>query len=159
MLTNDRRVFTVQIIGFSPPDRTVFAAAFDLSRNRPTSYVEHQERSISGPRQRADIFIADSDDLRAMVALNSRSPDPTHPAILIGRESHGWLWSRIERPLHWRRFFELLDQTVTAIDRARATLLVDNRLAWPFVERRRKDRLDLELGRFSAHSVNSGSND
>jgi hypothetical protein len=138
---------TVQIIGFSPSDRTIFTAAFDLSKKRAIEYVEYREPSYSRPRRRADIYIADSDDLRAMVALNAKSPEPTHPAILVGRDSHGWLWSTIERPLHWRRFFQLLDQTVEAIDQARATLQVHDPQGWPFVERRLKDRLDLELVR------------
>lgn len=140
------RTFTVEIIGFSPADRTVFASTFALSKRRTYQYVEYIDTPGQAPRKRPDLFLADTDDLRSMVVLTAKSPDAMHPAILIGSESHGLQWELVERPVRWTRLFEALDKSVERAEAARAGVPEEKRWGWPFFDRRKRNRLDLELG-------------
>lgn len=134
------RTFSVSVVGFTPTDRTVFTSAFALSQRRTYQYVAHRDH----PR-RPDLYVADADDMRAMVLLDSLHPTATHPAILIGSQSHGLGWPRIERPIRWLALLEALDHLVECGDDARAAYSQSSRDSWPFVDRRAQPRLDIDI--------------
>lgn len=140
MTASGRRSFSVEVVGFTPADRTVFASAFALSQRRAYGYVHHRDY----PR-RPDLFLVDADDLRAMVLLSALHPMPTHPAILIGSDSHGLRWPRLERPIRWLQLLEALDRLVDAGADARESYSAEARSGWPFVDRRARPRLDIDL--------------
>jgi len=141
MSTPGQRTYSVDLIGFSTADRTVFASTFALSQRRPIRYLHHLESAT-----RPDLYLIDADDLKAMVEFAARSPDAMHPAILIGADTHGTQWPSVARPIRWMKLFELLDRSVELAEQARKTLPADAaRNQWPFVDRRSRPRLDVDL--------------
>ncbi len=141
MSTPGQRTYSVDLIGFSTADRTVFASTFALSQRRPIRYVHHLESAM-----RPDLYLVDADDLKAMVEFSARSPDAMHPAILIGADAHGTQWPSVARPIRWMKLFELLDRSIELAEQARKTLPPDAaRNQWPFVDRRSRPRLDVDL--------------
>ena len=141
MSTPGQRTYSVDLIGFSTADRTVFASTFALSQRRPIRYLHHLESAT-----RPDLYLVDADDLKAMVEFAARSPDAMHPAILIGADTHGTQWPCVARPIRWMKLFELLDRSVELAEQARRT--VPSHVArnqWPFVDRRSRPRLDVDL--------------
>ncbi|HEU4622083.1 MAG TPA: hypothetical protein VFS42_07645 [Burkholderiaceae bacterium] len=134
------RRFSVVVVGFSPADRTVVASAFALSQRRTYQYVLHDDH----PR-RPDLYLADADDLLAIVKLDALKPTPTHPALLIGGESHGLSWPRVERPVRWLPLLEALDNMVEGGSGAREAYGERARSSWPFIDRRSRVRLDIDL--------------
>jgi len=141
MSTPGQRTYSVDLIGFSTADRTVFASTFALSQRRPIRYLHHLESAT-----RPDLYLVDADDLKAMVEFAARSPDAMHPAILIGADTHGTQWPCVARPIRWMKLFELLDRSVELAEQARRT--VPSHVArnqWPFVDRRSRTRLDVDL--------------
>lgn len=141
MSTPGQRTYSVDLIGFSTADRTVFASTFALSLRRPIRYLHHLESAT-----RPDLYLVDADDLKSMVEFAARSPDAMHPAILIGADTHGTQWPSVARPIRWMKLFELLDRSVELAEQARKTLPADAaRNQWPFVDRRSRPRLDVDL--------------
>ena len=141
MSTPGQRTYSVDLIGFSTADRTVFASTFALSQRRPIRYLHHLESAT-----RPDLYLVDADDLKAMVEFAARSPDAMHPAILIGADTHGTQWPCVARPIRWMKLFELLDRSVELAEQARRTVPSDvARNQWPFVDRRSRTRLDVDL--------------
>lgn len=160
MSTPGQRTYSVELIGFLPADRTVFASTFALSQRRPIRYVQHRDAG-----SRPDLYLVDADDLKAMVEFSGRSPDAMHPAILIGTDTHGTGWPVVARPIRWIALFDLLDRSMAGAETARSAF-PDSRARnrWPFVDRRSRPRLDVDLNspaeyaamRAGPHSTSAG---
>jgi two-component system cell cycle response regulator len=136
------RIFTLDIIGFSTADRTLIASMFALSRRRTFQYEEYAETGMSlVPRKRPDLFLVDVDNLKSMSVLQSKSPDATHPAVLIGHASHSLEWKLVKRPIKWLDLFEALDKSVEQANAAQALVPAENRRGWPFFDRRKRSRI------------------
>jgi two-component system cell cycle response regulator len=145
MPASETRVFSVEIIGFSPADRTVIASMFALSRRRNFKYEEYVETGFGlVPRRRPDLFLADIDNSKSIVALKSKSPNATHPAVLIGADSHGLEWDLVKRPIKWAELFAALDKSVERAKVAHALIPEEKRLGWPFFDRRKRHRVEPE---------------
>jgi two-component system cell cycle response regulator len=143
MPSTGSRIYTLDIIGFSAADRTLIASMFALSRRRNFQYEQYRESSISlVPRERPDLFLVDVDSLKSLIVLKSKSPDLTHPAVLIGSTSHGLEWTLVKRPIKWLELFEALDKSVERAVAAKALVPAENRRGWPFFDRRKRSRID-----------------
>jgi two-component system cell cycle response regulator len=143
MPSTGSRIYTLDIIGFSAADRTLIASMFALSRRRTFQYEQYRESSISlVPRERPDLFLVDVDSLKSLIVLKSKSPDSTHPAVLIGSTSHGLEWALVKRPIKWLELFDALDKSVEQAMVAKALVPGENRRGWPFFDRRKRSRID-----------------
>jgi two-component system cell cycle response regulator len=100
--------YLVEIIGFAPADRALFASTFALSARRETRYSEFR----AGMSGKPDLYLVDSDDAHAMRALDERAPDVTTPGVLVGAAPAGTRWLVIERPIRWLRLFKALDESL-----------------------------------------------
>jgi two-component system cell cycle response regulator len=139
------RTYSLDIIGFSPADRTLIASMFALSRRRAFQYEPYAESLISlGPRKRPDLFLVDADSLISLAQLKSKSPDVTHPAVLVGSHSHGLEWLLVKRPVKWLELFDALDKSLEKATEAQAMLPTEKHRGWPFFDRRSRNRIDAE---------------
>lgn len=107
--------YLVEIIGFAPADRALFASTFALSARRETRYSEFR----AGMQGKPDLYLVDADDTHAMRALDERGPDVTTPAVLVGDAPYGLRWITIERPIRWLRLFKALDESLEGALNAR----------------------------------------
>lgn len=135
-----QRTYAIELMGFAAADKAVIEAALALSVDRPYTYVEHLDVD-----RRADLFLANADDLSALVALSGKAPDEMHPAVLIGGDSHGLDWPRIPRPIRWLDMFETLDSSMSRAVAQRSFAQTLTPTSWPHVDRRRRPRLDIDL--------------
>lgn len=145
MSTPQTRVFSVDIIGFSPADRTVIASMFTLSKRRSFQYEQYVEPGFSlAPRRRPDLFLTDVDHLKSLAILKSKSPTVTHPAVLIGSDAHGLQWELVKRPIKWAELFAAMDKSIERVTAAHALIPEERRLGWPFFDRRKRSRIEPE---------------
>jgi len=145
MPTLGHRIFKVEVIGFAPIDRTLIASMFALSQRRTYQYVEYDQTDADAiPRKRPDLFLTDVDTIKSIIILKSKNPSATHPAVLIGADSHGLKWELAKRPVKWASLFEALDKSVESASNACAEIPLEKRSGWPFYDRRRTSRPDLD---------------
>lgn len=135
-----QRTYSIELIGFGAADKAVIQAALALSLDRAMRYVEHLDID-----RRADLFLANADELSALVALSGKAPDTMHPAVLIGADSQGLDWPRIVRPIRWLDLFETLDSCLNRAVIQRSVAQTATPTSWPHVDRRRRPRLDMDL--------------
>lgn len=136
--------FTVEVLGFTPAERTLFASTFALSARRARQFEAFHPQ---GAMDRPDVYLVDADDMGAMVDLMARDPSAVRPAILIGRDAQGTEWPLIERPIRWTRLFAELDQAVeSAMSAKLAVAHSDRSFVGNVMPTARKSRLDVELG-------------
>jgi twitching motility two-component system response regulator PilG len=110
------RRFVIEMIGFSDAEKSMLSSTFRLTGRRVFSYAE-----ASGPSDRTDIYLANADSAEGLQQLAARSPNVHAPAVLIGRTPSDTGWPQIDRPIHWMRLFEQMDNSVQAalLERAR----------------------------------------
>ena len=110
------RRFVIEMIGFSDAEKSMLASTFRLTGRRVFSYAE-----ASSPNDRTDIYLANADSAEGLQQLAARTPNVHAPAVLIGRTPSDTGWPQIDRPIHWMRLFEQMDNSVQAalLERAR----------------------------------------
>jgi len=113
--TGSRR-FIVEMLGFPDAEKTMLATTFRLTSRRAFFYTE-----ASAPEERTDIYLVNADNPQALAQLQTRSPNVHAPAVLIGRGPVAIGWPLVEKPIHWMRLFEQLDNGMQAalLERAR----------------------------------------
>lgn len=113
--TGSRR-FIVEMLGFPDVEKAMLATTFRLTSRRPFFYTE-----AGTPDERTDIYLVNADNPQALVQLQARSPNVHAPAVLIGRGPASVPWPLVEKPIHWMRLFDQLDNTMQAalMERAR----------------------------------------
>ncbi|HEX7634437.1 MAG TPA: response regulator [Noviherbaspirillum sp.] len=131
--------FAVRLIGFAPHEEELFEAAFTTEQRKGCGYF----RLVEGNLQDPDIYIANADELRALVTLADLRPSEVRPALLVGTSDVELPYARIERPLNQHKLFaalgELMEKRADALSRLEASNVV------MVPERRRRNRLDLDL--------------
>jgi hypothetical protein len=137
-----RPVVFVEILGFPVSQVDLFASTLASAADSGFIY-----RVMAAGPEIADAFVANADNVQAMVALQLRSPDKARPAVLVGEDAWDTAWPLVDPRWMWSQLFKVLHQSVLhAFDLRRAA---HGRLArtdrWPHAERRRRGRLDLDL--------------
>ncbi|HJV76652.1 MAG TPA: response regulator [Noviherbaspirillum sp.] len=111
--TSSRR-FILEMLGFTDAEKAMMASTFRLTGRRAFCYAE------SGAGERADIYLANADSAEGLQQLQARSPNLYAPAVLIGRAPVESPWPLVDRPIHWMRLFEQLDQQIQVALQERA---------------------------------------
>lgn len=131
--------FAVRLIGFSSHEEELFEARFAIERGKGHRYFRLAEGNLQDP----DIYIANADELRALVTLADLRASEVRPALLVGTPDVELPYTRIERPIDRHKLIEVLDELVEKRADALSRLEASDVVMVP--ERRRRDRLDLDL--------------
>lgn len=118
----DARRFVLEMLGFSEAEKSLLSSTFRLTGRRTFSYAEQ-----GTPHERVDIYLANADNPEGMKLLQARSPNMHAPAVLIGRGEPACEWPLVQKPIHWMRLFEQLDQQMLSALQQRAQR---NRAGW-----------------------------
>ncbi|HEV2612474.1 MAG TPA: response regulator [Noviherbaspirillum sp.] len=127
------------MIGFSSEEEEQFDAVFTNEQGKGYGYFRLQEDNLRDP----DIYLANGLSLRALVRLSDLRPSGVRPALLVGKPDLELPYPYIGQPVEWHRLFEALDDMVEKRADALSRLEASDVVTVP--ERRRRDRLDLDL--------------
>ena len=131
--------FAVRIIGFAPEEESAFDEHFAARRGRGYSYFRLEEGNLQDP----DLYIASGTQLKALVTLADLRPSDMRPAMLVGFPDLDLDYPWVDAPIRWDQLFAMLDDLVEKRADALSRLEASDVVAVP--ERRRRDRLDLDL--------------
>lgn len=131
--------FAVRLIGFKPQEVEIFDATFALDQGKGYGYIRLSEDNLQDP----DLYIANAEELKALVALSDLRPSDVRPALLVGTTSIPLPYPSVERPIRWHRLFDALDKLIEKRADALSRLEASDVVAVP--ERRRRDRVDIDL--------------
>lgn len=131
--------FAVRLIGFSPEEEALFETGFASGEGKGYRYCRLEEHNLQDP----DLYVANADDLRALVSLADMRPSDVRPALLVGAPAIQLPYPRVGRPINRHVLFDALDDLIERRADALARLEASDVIAVP--ERRRRDRLDLDL--------------
>lgn len=138
-MTHQTFPFAVRLIGFPDQELAAFESAFAVEQGKGYSYFHATEHNLQDP----DLYIANADELKALVTLVDLKPSDVRPALLVGRPAIELPYPRVVRPVEWPSLFEALDGLVERRADALSRLEASDVVKVP--ERRRRDRLDLDL--------------
>lgn len=125
------RRFVIDMIGFTDAEKSLLASTFRLTGRRPFCYAE------PGAGERSDIYLVNADNAGAMPELQARNPSVLAPAVLVGRMPVASDWPLVQKPIHWMRLFEQLDQQMRIALDERARRHATNGAQWDGNTRRR----------------------
>jgi CheY-like chemotaxis protein len=131
--------FAIRLIGFAPEEVDVFEAVLAGEQGKGYGYFNLAEDNLRDP----DLYIANASELKALATLGDLKPSDVRPALLVGTPGIELPYPRIERPIRWDKLFEALDELVEK--RADALSRLDASDVVTVPERRRRDRIDLDL--------------
>lgn len=138
-MTNQLFPFAVRLIGFSDDECNAFDAHFAVEQGKGYGYFRLADDNLQDP----DLYIANAESLKALVAVADLRPGDVRPALLVGTPMIELPYARVERPLKWDKLFEALDALVERRADALSRLEASDVVTVP--ERRRSRRLDLDL--------------
>ncbi|HJV52698.1 MAG TPA: response regulator [Noviherbaspirillum sp.] len=131
--------FAVRVIGFSSEEEELFDAAFSVRQGKAYGYFRLAQDNLQDP----DMYVANADQLRALATLIDLRPSAVRPALVVGSPEVELPYPRVERPVNWPRLIAALDDLVEQRADALSRLEASDIVTVP--ERRRRDRLDLDL--------------
>lgn len=131
--------FAVRLIGFSPQEVEIFDATFALEQEKRYGYFRLSDENLQDP----DLYIANADELKALVALADLRPSDVRPVLLVGSPDISLPYASVQRPIRWNQLFEALDSLIEKRADALSRLEASDVVAVP--ERRRRERLDIDL--------------
>lgn len=131
--------FAVRLIGFSQQECEAFEANFAVGSGKGYGYFSLAEENLQDP----DLYIANGDDLKALVKLDSLRPSNIRPAMLVGAPMLDLPYPCVRKPVRWPALFAVLDDLVERRADALSRLEASDVITVP--ERRRRDRIDLDL--------------
>lgn len=131
--------FAVRLLGFKPQEIEIFDATFALGQGKGSGYFRLVEDNLQDP----DLYIADAEDLRALITLTDLRPSDIRPVLLVGTPLISMPYTRVERPIRWQRLFEALDTLIEKRADTLARLQASDIVSVP--ERRRRHRVDIDL--------------
>jgi len=131
--------FAVRVIGFKPQEIEIFDATFALGHGKGSGYFRLDDDNLQDP----DLYIADAEDLRALVMLSDLRPSDVRPVLLVGAPLIPLPYPALERPIRWQRLFEALDELIEKRADLLARLEASDVVSVP--ERRRRGRVDIDL--------------
>lgn len=106
---NGSRRFVLEMIGFSDAEKNMLASTFRLTGRRDFCYVPPTAED-----QRADIYLINADNAEALKSMQEHAPNVHSPAVMIGRDAVSVGWPFVQKPIHWMRLFEHLDELTQA---------------------------------------------
>jgi CheY-like chemotaxis protein len=131
--------FAVRLIGFGLEESALIGENFAREQSRSYAYFRLPEDSLQDP----DLYLANGNEWKALVALSYLAPSDVRPVLLVGTPDVELSYSCIARPINWQSLFEALDTLIVKRADALSRLEASDVVMVP--ERRRKDRLDLDL--------------
>ena len=131
--------FAVRLIGFSPEEEASFDESFAVRQGRGYSYFRLLEDNLQDP----DLYIANAGRLKALVTLADIRPSDIRPAMLVGTPDVELPYPTVDSPVRWEQLYETLDDLVEKRADALSRLEASDVVTVP--ERRRRDRIDLDL--------------
>jgi len=102
--------YTVAVLGFGQTERAVLKSMIGLSARRGPRLAAASEFDARTP----DIYLVDTDNAGAVEHFRRCTSTIQRPTILIGSQDLGMKWPRLDRPLHWKRLFQALDNALSA---------------------------------------------
>jgi CheY-like chemotaxis protein len=133
--------FAVRLIGFPEEEADAIAASFAGKQGNGSGYGYF--RLLEDNLQDPDLYLVNADELKALVTLSDLTPSEARPALLVGVPNVVLPYPCLARPLQPSRLFSALDAMVEK--RADALSRLDASSIVSVPERRRRDRLDLDL--------------
>lgn len=131
--------FAIRLIGFSTQEEKAFDVSFAEWKRKKYAYCRLEEDNLQDP----DLYVANADELKALVALVDLRPSEIRPALLIGSPTVDLPYPCVTRPIEWDAVFKVLDELIEKRADALARLEASDIVKVP--ERRRRVRLDLDL--------------
>lgn len=131
--------FAVRLIGFAPDQALALEAGLARAPAAGPAYFCLSDDSLQEP----DLFIANGDELKALAALAALASGAVRPALIIGAPALALPYPNLERPLEWDGVYAELAQLVARRADAVAGMAASG--LPPLPERRRHERLDLDL--------------
>lgn len=131
--------FAVRLIGFNQQETEIFDATFALDQGKGYGYFRLAEDNLQDP----DLYIANAEELKALIALSDLRPNNIRPVLLVGTPSIPLPYASVERPIRWQRLFEALDGLIEKRADTLAGLEASDIVQVP--ERRRRNRVDIDL--------------
>jgi two-component system cell cycle response regulator len=99
-------LFTVQILGFSSREQTLFASMFHLSKIRPMRYIEFDPDLHPYP----DFFIVSTDNQAAIEQFSQSDRNQYGGALFIGNRPMRTVFPVIRKPIKWAEVLIRLDE-------------------------------------------------
>lgn len=131
--------FAARLIGFNQQETEIFDATFALDQGKGYGYFRLAEDNLQDP----DLYIANAEELKALVALSDLRPSDVRPVLLVGTPTIPLPYTRVDRPIRWQRLFEALDNLIEKRADTLARLEASDVVMVP--ERRRRNRVDIDL--------------
>jgi two-component system, cell cycle response regulator len=103
------RRFVLEMLGFTDAEKNLLSSTFRLTGRRPFAYGEAENAA-----ERTDIYLVNADNPHGLAELKVRSPNVHAPAVFIGRRGTVAEWPVVEKPIHWMRLFEQLDNQMAS---------------------------------------------
>lgn len=119
--------YTVQLLGFSTREQTLFASVFKLSIGRPMHYVQFD--AVMHPH--ADFFIVDAQDPAAIEQFIVIDPESYGGALFIGAAPFNSDHPVISRPIRWAEVLLRLDELPRPAHPAQVAALVATGIVQP----------------------------
>ena len=140
-MTNSPISLAVRLIGFTPHEEELFDAAFLLrqGQERGPVYFRLEQHNLQDP----DLYVANAEEMRALIALANLRPSDARPALLIGNPVVELPYSRIPRPIRWAALLDALDHLIGKRTEVLARLTAADTVV--VTERRRRIRLDVDF--------------
>lgn len=113
-------IFTVQLLGFTPRERTLFGSVFNLSRGRPVRYVEFDP--VLHPH--ADFYIVDTDASDAFAVFRRADPQTYGGALFVGEAQGEANAPVVKRPVRWAEVLMRLDELPRPVHSAQVAALI-----------------------------------
>jgi CheY-like chemotaxis protein len=117
----------------------LFDATFALGQGKGSGYFRLAEDNLQDP----DLYIANGEDLKALVTLHDLRPSDVRPVLLVGTPIVELPYTAVERPIRWQKLFEALDGLIEKRADTLARLEASDIVSVP--ERRRRSRVDIDL--------------
>lgn len=127
--------FAVRLIGFPSQETAVIEEMFAAHGGRACTYFPLPEDNLQDP----DIFLANADEQKALIALSYLSPSTLRPALLIASSGSEHPCPHLRRLVNADALLTALDKLVERRADALAELEASDIVTVP--ERRRRDRI------------------
>lgn len=138
-MPNQSFPFAIRMIGFSEQETREVDAILASARGKGYRYTCLEEDNLQDP----DLYIANADQLKALARLVDLRPGDIRPALLVGTPGVDLPYPRVTRPIQPHLLIETLDKLIEKRADALSRLEASDVVVVP--ERRRRDRLDLDL--------------
>jgi CheY-like chemotaxis protein len=127
--------FAIRLIGFCAQETAIIEQMFAENGERGFTYFSLPEDNLQDP----DIFLANADEEKALIALSYLSPSTLRPALLVASANHDYAYPHVARPVKAGVLLAALDALVEQRADALAELEASDIVTVP--ERRRKQRI------------------